>query len=100
MSNGSFPVGTLFVNLSGCLAIGFLGMVLTGPLLIREEYRVAVLVGILGGYTTFSTIGRETYMLAADGQTGLALLNILLSNVVGLLAVWFGHRVGEWLFGV
>lgn len=99
-SNGAFPLGTFVVNLSGCLAVGFLGMILTGPILMREEYRIAILVGILGGYTTFSSFGRETFLLLADGQTGLALANVLLSNVLGLAGVWLGHRVGERLFGV
>jgi len=100
LGSGSFPVGTLVVNVSGCLAIGLLGMVLTGPWLIREEYRVAILVGILGGYTTFSTFGRETYLLVADGQWGPAIMNVALSNGLGLFAVWFGHRMGQKLFGV
>lgn len=100
LSSSSFPFGTLVVNVSGCLAIGFLGMALTGPLLIREEYRIALLVGILGGYTTFSTFGRETFLLAADGQTWYAMMNILLCNAVGLAAVWLGHRAAQKWFGV
>jgi CrcB protein len=75
-------------------------MIFTGPVLIREEYRIAILVGILGGYTTFSAFGRETYLLAADGQVWPAIGNIVFSNVLGLVAVWLGHRVGEKLFGV
>jgi len=100
MGGGSFPVGTLVVNVSGCLAIGFLAMIFTGPVLIREELRIAVLIGVLGGYTTFSAFGRETFALIADRQVGLAAANIALSNVLGLVAVWLGHRVGERLFGV
>lgn len=100
LGSGAFPVGTLVVNLSGCLAIGFLGMVLTGPWLVREEYRVAILIGILGGYTTFSAFGRETYLLVADGQWTPAIMNVVLSNGLGLIAVWFGHRMGQKLFGV
>ncbi len=100
LSGSSFPLGTLIVNVSGCLAIGFLGMALTGPLLIREEYRVALLVGILGGYTTFSTFGRETFLLAADGEMGYAMTNLLLCNAVGLGAVWLGHRAAQKWFGV
>jgi CrcB protein len=96
----SFPTGTLFINVSGCFAIGFLGMLFTGPLLIREEYRVAILVGILGGYTTFSTFGRETFMLAGDNQVLYAVTNLLLSNTFGLVAVWLGHRLAEHWFGV
>lgn len=51
---GTFPVGTLTVNLVGCAAIGFLAMILTGPVLVREEYRLALMIGLLGGFTTFS----------------------------------------------
>lgn len=100
VSGGPFPSGTLIVNLSGCLAVGFLGMILTGPVLIREEYRIGLLVGVLGGYTTFSSFGRETFLLLADGQFSLAVVNVLLSNVLGLAGVWLGHRAGQRLFGV
>ena len=100
MTGGPFPSGTLIVNLSGCLLIGFLGMILTGPVLVREEYRVGILIGILGGYTTFSSFGRETFLLLADGQFGLAVTNVVLSNVLGLAGVWLGHRAGQRLFGV
>jgi CrcB protein len=100
LSEGSFPLGTLIVNVSGCLAIGFLGMLFTGPFLVREEFRVAILVGILGGYTTFSTFGRETFMLANEKEGMYALMNLLLSNTCGLAAVWLGHRLAEKWFGV
>lgn len=99
-AGSSFPYGTLAINVSGCFFIGFLGMLFTGPLLIREEYRIAVLVGILGGFTTFSSFGRETLMLSNDRQFGFAVANILLSNGLGLLAVWSGHRLAERWFGV
>ena len=79
LSGGTFPVGTLIVNTVGCAAIGFLAPLLTGPVLVREEHRVAVLVGLLGGFTTFSSFGWETVSLAEDGQRWLALANILTS---------------------
>lgn len=97
---GSFPMGTLLVNLIGCLLIGFFCAFFAGPQLIREEYRVGLLVGVLGAFTTFSTFGWETFSLANDNQLRLAALNIVLSNGVGLLAVWFGYRMGEKWFGV
>src|ERR1044071_6349630 len=84
----TFPMGTLVINVSGCLAIGFLAAMMTGPVMVREEYRVAILIGILGGYTTFSSFGRETMALVADREWLLATLNVMLSNVLGLLAVW------------
>ncbi|HEV3168543.1 MAG TPA: fluoride efflux transporter CrcB [Isosphaeraceae bacterium] len=100
LSNGSFPVGTLVVNVVGCLLIGVLGALFFGPFLIRDEYRMALMVGLLGGFTTFSSFGWETLTLANNGQLGLALANIVLSNVLGLAAAWAGYRLGVRLFGV
>lgn len=61
-ADGRFPLGTLIVNVSGCLLIRFLTAAFAGRVLIREEYRVALLIGVLGGYTTFSTFGLETLL--------------------------------------
>ena len=91
--DGVFPLGTLLVNVAGCLTIGYVGTLLAGPLLVREEYRIAALVGFLGGFTTFSTFGWETLALLDDGEWGAAAINVLASNVLGLVAVWFGHRL-------
>jgi CrcB protein len=98
-SSGAFPWGTFTVNLLGCGAIGFLASLLTGPLLVREEYRLAILVGLLGGFTTFSSFSWETLTLAEDGQWWLALANILLSNGLGLCAAWLGARVTLLIYG-
>lgn len=95
----TFPLGTLTINLGGCLFIGFLTATLTGRLLIREEYRVAVTIGLLGGFTTFSTFGIETFLLLNDGQFAKASLNVLASVVGGLFAVWVGYRSAEYWFG-
>ena len=100
LTSGLFPVGTLTVNLIGCLLIGILGALFAGPQVVREEYRFALLVGLLGAFTTFSTFGFETFTLINDGQFGRAGLNVLLSNGLGLAAVWFGYRVTERLTGV
>jgi fluoride exporter len=100
LANGSFPLGTLCVNVVGCLLIGLLGALFFGPYLIREEYRLALMVGLLGGFTTFSSFAFETLTLASGGELGLALGNIVLSNVLGLLAAWAGYRFGVKLFGV
>jgi CrcB protein len=100
LTGESFPSGTLVVNLLGCLAIGFLGAAFAGPVLIREDYRTAILVGVLGGFTTFSTFGRETFSLAADREMLFAALNLLLSNGLGLAAVWLGTRVAQRIYGV
>ena len=78
----SFPLGTLIVNILGCLAIGFLTAAFSGRILIREEYRIMLTIGIIGGFTTFSTFGLETFALLDDGQFLRAVTNIVLS--VGL----------------
>lgn len=99
-SNALFPIGTLLVNVLGCLAIGVLAGVFAGPVLIREEYRIALLVGLVGGFTTFSTFGFETVSLLSDGQAGRAVLNVVLSNGLGLVAVWLGYRLAQRWVGV
>ena len=100
LTSGSFPIGTLVVNLIGCAAIGFLAAMFAGPTLVREEYRIGLTVGILGGFTTFSTFGLETFLLASDAEYRWALANVVLSCGLGFAAVWFGYRVAERWFGV
>jgi len=99
-AGSTFPWGTLFVNVSGCALIGFLSAALSGRWLIREDYRIALLVGVLGGFTTFSTLGYETFALLNDGQTTRAALNAALSLVLGISAVWIGYRLAQSWLGV
>lgn len=89
----TFPVGTLIVNVSGCLAMGFLATALADAAPLREEYRSALLVGVLGGYTTFSSFGREALSLAQEGKGFTAALYVLLSVAVGIGAVWAGSAI-------
>ncbi|QOJ01595.1 MAG: fluoride efflux transporter CrcB [Phycisphaeraceae bacterium] len=85
-----FPWGTLAVNLLGCFAVGFLTVMFVGPWPLREEYRVAIVYGVLGGFTTFSSFAIETAALAPYSRTQ-ALLYVLLSVVGGIgLAVLGG----------
>lgn len=100
LANGSFPLGTLCVNVTGCLLIGVLNAVFAGPYLIREEYRIALTIGLLGGFTTFSTFGWETFALASDGQGVRAIANLLLSVTLGFAATWLGYRMALRWFGV
>ena len=95
----TFPLGTLLVNISGCLAIGFFAILWTGPMLIREEYRTAVLIGVIGGYTTFSSFGRETLALIHDGEWWRAGWYVIGSVVLGLFAVWLGGAIATKCYG-
>ena len=90
-----FPYGTLTVNVLGCLLIGCLGALFTGPWAAREELRLAVLVGGLGGFTTFSSFGLETLGLVNAGRWSAALIYVTVSNLGGLFAVWIGSRLGR-----
>jgi CrcB protein len=97
--DGSFPLGTLIVNVLGCFAIGFLNKALT-VLLVPPEYRLTLTVGLLGGFTTFSAFGWETFALANEGQSLRAIMNLLLSVTLGVAAVLIGYRLAERWLGV
>ncbi len=99
LSNGVFPLGTLTVNVVGCFLIGLLNVALLGPFTVREEFRFAILVGVLGGFTTFSSYGWETLSLTNDGQWLAAASNFLLNNVLGFAAAWLGYRLAVTWFG-
>lgn len=91
----NFPVGTLVVNITGSLLIGFLAT-LTGPdgrWLAPPSLRIFLMLGVLGGYTTFSSFSLQTLTLAQDGQWFRAALNAILSLVLCLAAVWLGHTL-------
>ena len=93
LTDDAFPVGTLTVNVLGCLVLGFLGAIFAGPALVRDEWRFFLAVGLLGGFTTFSTFGFETVALLQSGEWARASANVLLSNGLGLGAVWIGYRL-------
>src|SRR5262245_11668198 len=88
---GTFPFGTVIVNLSGCLAIGFLFHATEERFLIDPAVRSAILVGFLGGFTTFSSFAMQSFNLLRDGEILLASANILVSNITGLILVWVGY---------
>lgn len=90
-----FPFGTLSVNVLGCLAIGGLAALFGEHSTVREEYRLGLTVGVLGGFTTFSTFGFETFKLLERGAAGPAFAYLIASCALGLLAV----AVGYWLVG-
>jgi CrcB protein len=89
----TFPWGTLLVNVSGCLVIGFVAA-LTAPegrLFVSSSARTFVMAGVCGGYTTFSSFSLQTLALAADRQWLKAGANCVLSLALCLAAVWLGH---------
>lgn len=90
-----FPVGTLAANLIGCFAIGALAGAAESRGVIGAQTRLFLMIGLLGGYTTFSTFGFETFALARDAETVKAVANVLLSVVLGLIAVWIGYGIAR-----
>jgi CrcB protein len=92
---GTFPWGTLFVNVLGSLIIGFFATVTApdGRLFVEATTRQFVMIGILGGYTTFSSFSLQTLSLINDGEWLYAGLNIGGSLILCLLAVWIGHSI-------
>ncbi len=88
-----FPFGTLAVNVVGCFLFGILATMLTGAILVPEPVRLLLLVGFLGAFTTFSTFGWETMAMLDDGEAGLAIANVLASNLLGFAGVWLGLRL-------
>ena len=98
----SFPWGTLVINVLGSFVIGFFATV-TGPdgrYLVPGDIRQFVMVGICGGYTTFSSFSLQTLTLAQDGSFGRAGANIILSVVLCLVSVWLGYVGAAALSGV
>lgn len=88
-----FPYGTLTVNVIGCFIIGFLAQLAETRGVFTTEWRLFVFVGLLGGFTTFSSFGNETFNLARDAQLAGALGNIGANVIIGLAAVWIGRAV-------
>ena len=93
----TFPYANLVINVSGSFAIGLLVELFEVRALVSPTMRIAVLTGILGGYTTFSSFSFETYALLREGQEWRAVLNAAGSVLLGLAAVWAGVRVGRLL---
>ena len=88
-----FPLGTLFVNVSGSFVVGFIAAFTgpEGPVLASPRFRQFFLIGVCGGYTTFSSFSLQTLDFAGDGDWVKALLNTVLSFACCLAAVWLGR---------
>jgi CrcB protein len=91
----TFPTGTLVVNLIGCFLAGLFFSLMFDRYLVSPTVRTVILIGLLGGFTTFSSFGLQTFTLLRDGEMGLALFNIAISNVGGLLMVWVGYSLAK-----
>ena len=91
----SFPVGTMTVNVAGCLLIGIGGGLMESRQLFSPELRAFFFVGILGSFTTFSTFGLETFNLAKEGQWLASFGNVGLSLILGLAAVFAGYMLSR-----
>ena len=93
-----FPWGTLTVNVVGSFIMGAIVVGLAH--LGQNRFAPFLMTGLLGGFTTFSTFGFETFALLADGEWGWALANVTLANALGLIAVWSGYRLAVLWQGV
>lgn len=91
----SFPLGTLAVNVSGCFLIGLLMTLFLEKYMVSPEWRMFLIVGFLGAYTTFSTFEYETGGLLRDGELLWAGLNIILSVVFGFAALKLGELIAR-----
>lgn len=94
----SFPLGTLVVNVMGCFVIGLLAQIGESRNMFSNEVRVFIFVGILGGFTTFSSFGNETINLMRGNQIINMFFNIGANVILGLLAVWLGRIVATWIW--
>lgn len=91
----AFPWGTFVVNISGAFLLGLLFTVFSDRSTVAPWLRSAVTIGLLGAYTTFSTLSLETYRLMEQGSLGLAALNAFGSMAAGIVAIYIGVVLGR-----
>lgn len=92
----TFPYGILIVNVAGSFAIGLLAGLLAGSRIhLSHGARTFLIVGFLGGFTTFSSFSLDTLALARDGHPGQAVLNVALQVGLSLVGVWIGFKIGS-----
>lgn len=91
-TGGAFPWETLTINVLGCLTIGALAGAADRGALLSPPVRMALMVGFVGGFTTFSTFALEAFRLASGAQWAPAAAYVLLTNLFGFAATWLGYR--------
>lgn len=96
--SAEFPFGTMTVNLIGCLIIGFGSQLADMRGAFGPEVRVFIFIGLLGGFTTFSSFGNETMNLVRAGENLAAFLNVAVHLVLGLGSVWLGRVLAHLLW--
>jgi CrcB protein len=94
-AGGAFPYGTLLINLTGCFLLGLIGQFTLNRMLISPDWRVAITVGLFGGYTTFSSFGWETAKMLEDGEWLRASTYVAASVFVGLFLSVAGIRLAN-----
>ena len=94
----AFPIATLTVNVLGCLMLGALAETSLTSDLIPDAWRIGIGIGFLGGLTTFSTFGHETFRHLQDGNLSVAAGSVAANLLLGLLAVWFGVSLARMAF--
>jgi fluoride exporter len=95
VSGGTFPWGTLVINVVGCAAIGALAAFTDRGGFLTPAWRMALQIGVLGGFTTYSTFGLETFRLVNAGDMGRAAAYFGLTSMGGFVAVWLTYRLVE-----
>ena len=95
--SGGIPWGTVLINVSGCFVIGYFGTLTlaSGRYAVPEYVRIFVMVGLCGGFTTFSSFSLQTYDLLRSGNYARALANVALSVILCLVATAVGHRLAQ-----
>jgi CrcB protein len=90
-----FPAGTLTINLLGCLVLGVIGQFSLNHITISPDLRIGLTIGLMGGFTTFSTFGWDTVRMLEEGEWTKASLYVGASVLGGLIAMMLGIRVGD-----
>jgi fluoride exporter len=93
----TFPTGTLIVNILGCFCAGVFFYFFIEKSSVGEMVKTTVMIGFLGGFTTFSSFGLQTFNLVREGQVFWAATYVVLSNAIGLGSVWLGYSLSKWV---